>query len=216
MRHAQFISAIALVAATVLSGCNEKQVAENGTNPNGTNTSGTSVNHVASLRMPSGSSIDITLATPLTSETASVGSVWSGTVRNALVVDGKTVVPAGSSVAGTVTSVKPARKGDRAMLDLGLTSISVDGHSYRVGGTTEAIIAGSTRARNLGAIGAATVAGAVIGHQVGKSDKGTVIGGLIGGGAATGVVSQTKGYQVVLKEGTQLTFTTNEAVAMRP
>jgi len=28
-------------------------------------------------------------------------------------------------------------------------------------------------------------------------------------------VSQTKGWQVVLKEGTPLTFTTNEAVAVR-
>ena len=213
MRHAHFISSVALVAATLLSGCRSDQVAQNGTN---NTSSGTSTNRAAELTLPSGTSIDVTLDTRLTSETASVGSVWSGSVRNALVVDGKTVVPAGSSVAGTVTSVKPARKGDRAMLDLGLTSISVDGHSYRVGGTTEAIIAGSTRARNLGAIAAATAAGAVIGHQVGKSDKGTIIGGLIGGGAATGVVSQTQGYQVVLKEGTPLTFTTNETVAMRP
>ena len=39
---------------------------------------------------------------------------------------------------------------------------------------------------------------------------------LVGAGTATAVVSQTKGWQVVLKEGTPLTFTTNEAVAMRP
>ena len=30
-----------------------------------------------------------------------------------------------------------------------------------------------------------------------------------------GVLSQTKNYQVVRKEGTPLTFTTNEAVAVR-
>jgi hypothetical protein len=37
----------------------------------------------------------------------------------------------------------------------------------------------------------------------------------VGGGAATGVVSQTKGWQVVLKSGTPLTFTTSQALAVR-
>jgi hypothetical protein len=37
----------------------------------------------------------------------------------------------------------------------------------------------------------------------------------VGGGAATGVVSQSKGWQVLLKQGTPLTFTTSEAVAVR-
>jgi len=213
MRHTTFIACVALVAAAALSGCRtEQQVAQNGTS---TTSNRTSTPHVADLTLPSGTLVEVTLATPLTSETASVGSAWNGTIRNALVLDGHNVVPAGSSVSGTVTSVKAAHKGDRAMLDLGLTSIAVGDHSYRVHGNTEAIIAGSTRARNLAAIGAATVAGAVVGHQVGGSDKGTVVGGLIGAGAATAVVSQTNGWQVVLKEGTPLTFTTTEAVAVR-
>ena len=212
MRYPHLLSCFALVAAVGLSGCrSEEQTAQSGTN-----TSGTSASQEARLTLHPGTVIDVSLATPLTSETATVGSPWTGSVRNGIVVDGKNVIPAGSAVAGTVTSVQEARKGDRAMLDLGLTSVTVDGHSYRVHGSMESVIAGSTRARNLGAIGAATVAGAVVGHQVGGSRKGTIIGGLIGGGAATGVVSQTKGWQVVLKEGTPLTFTTDDAVAVRP
>ena len=187
---------------TSVSGCNESKVADKGA----TNTS-PSYN---TLTVPSGSTLDITLGTPLSSETAGAGSAWNGTVLN-----GREGIPAGSSVSGTVTSVKPAKKGDRAMLDLGLSSITIDGRRYSMRGNTEAIIAGSPRARNLGAIGAATVAGAVVGHQVGGSDKGTVIGGLIGAGAATGVVSQTRGWQVVLKSGTPLTFTTSQSVAVR-
>ena len=199
MRHSNWIFLVALVAATGLWGCNEQQVAQNGTNT----TSNT-------MTVPSGTSLEVTLGTALSSETAGVGTAWSGTVLN-----GREGIPAGSSVAGTVTSVKPAKKGDRAMLDLGLTAITIGGHRYTVHGSTEAIIAGSTRARNLGAIGAATVAGAIVGHQVGGSDRGTIVGGLIGAGAATGVVSQTKGWQVVLKEGTPLTFTTSQSVAVR-
>jgi len=209
MRHALFIASVALVAATVLSGCRtDQQVAQNSTNS-------TSTKHVAELIIPSGSSIDVTLDTQLTSETASVGNAWTGSMRSASVLDGHNVIPAGSPVSGTVTSVKPAHKGDRAMLDLGLSSITVGDRSYHVRGSMESIIAGSTRARNLGAIGAATAAGAIIGHAVGGTGKGTIIGAVVGGGAAAGAVSQTKGWQVVLKQGTPLTFTTNEAVAVR-
>jgi hypothetical protein len=118
-------------------------------------------------------------------------------------------------VAGLVTSVTPARKGDRAMLDLGLASVTVDGRSYMVSGTTEAVVAGSTRARNLGAIAGGAAAGALIGQAVSGSTKGTLIGAVLGGGAATGVVSQTRGYQVVLKPGMPITFTTQSPVAVR-
>lgn len=216
MRHAPFTLVFAMIAATVLSGCNETKVAQDGTGGTSGGTSSSPSNRAAALFLPSGTSIDVALSTKLTSETASVGDAWTGSTRNAVMVDGRTVVPAGSTVHGTVTSVTPARKGDRAMLDLAMTSVSVGGDSHRVHGTMESVIAGSTRARNLGAIGAATVAGAVVGQQVGGSTKGTVVGGVIGGAAATAAVSQSKGWQVVLKQGTPLTFTTNESVAVRP
>jgi outer membrane lipoprotein SlyB len=202
MRHANWIFMVALVAAAGLSGCNEQQVAQNATN--------TSSHASNSLTVPSGTSIEVTLGTALSSETAGAGTAWSGTVLN-----GREGIPTGSSVAGTVTSAKAARKGDRAMLDLGLTSVTVAGHRYAMHGSTEPIIAGSTRARNLGAIGGSAAAGAIVGHQVGGSDKGTIIGALIGAGVATAVVANSDGYQVVLKPGSALTFTTNEAVAVR-
>lgn len=199
-----------LVAAAVLSGC--------GTEPQGTQnaTGNASSARVADLNVPSGTSFEVTLNTPLTSETANVGDAWSGSIQNAVIVDGRDVIPAGSAVAGTVTAVKPAHKGDRAMLDLGLKSVTVRDRSYEVRGTTEAIIAGSTRARNLGAIAGGAAAGALIGKAVSGTSKGAVVGGVVGGGVATGVVSQTEGYQVVLKQGIALTFTTNEPLAVRP
>lgn len=211
MRHSHFIAGVALVAAAVLSGCKaEDQAAQNGNS-----TSNTSTTHASDRTVPSGSSVEVTLDTPLTSKTASVGTTWTGTIRSASVVDGHNVIPAGSAVAGTVTGVTPARKGDRAMLDLGMTSVTVGGRTYNVRGSTESVIAGSTRARNLGAIAGSAAGGALIGKAVSGSGKGALIGGIIGGGVATGVVASSDGYQVVLKEGTPLTFTTHEAVAVR-
>jgi hypothetical protein len=201
MRYPLWISLVALAATVVVSGCrNDQQTARDAG----------STSHVAHVTVPSGTSLEVALGTSLSSENAGVGDAWTGSVLN-----GRDGIPAGSTVSGTVSAVKSAKKGDRAMLDLALSSITVGNRSYRVHGSTEAIIAGSPRARNLGAIGAATAAGAVVGHAIGGSGKGTLIGAIVGGGAATGVVSQTKGWQVVLKTGTPLTFTTSEAVAVR-
>jgi hypothetical protein len=204
MRYPLFVSLFALAATVALSGCrSDQQTAQGGNDNNATS-------RVARVTVPSGTSLEVTLGNSLSSENASVGDGWSGSVLN-----GRDGIPAGSTVSGTVSAVRSARKGDRAMLDLRLTSLTANGRSYRMHGSTEAIVAGSTRARNLGAIGVATAAGALVGRAVSGSGKGTLIGAVVGGGAATGVVSQTKGYQVTLKSGTTLTFTTSEAVAVR-
>ena len=218
MSRSHWITSFTLIAAVVFMGCRSDQQVSQSTasSPSRSGTSDYATARIADLNLPSGASIDVTLGTSLSSEAASVGDAWTGVVASPVIVNGRTLAPAGSVAGGTVTAVRPARKGDRAMLDLGLTSFTVGDRTYRVHGTTEAIIAGSPRARNLGVIGAATAVGAVVGHAIGGSGKGTLIGAIVGGGAATGAVSKTKGWQVVLKQGTPLTFTTSEAVAVRP
>ena len=221
MRSKTLITSLALLAAVSLAACRSDESAQSGTtgnnsgNGNSRGTGSARVNRVASITLPSGTPIDVSLGTALSSESAQVGDGWSGEVRTATYVSGREIIPAGSRVTGVVSSVSAARKGDRAMLDLKLTSVTVADQHYSLNGGTEAVIAGSTRARNLGVIAGAAAAGAVIGHAVGRSGKGTLIGGLLGAGAATGVVSETKGWQVVLKTGTPITFTTSEALAVR-
>jgi hypothetical protein len=204
VRHAISTSIIALVATVCLTSClGDQKTAENSSDKSADS-------HVAQLTIPSGTSIEVAVNTTLSSEGASVGDGWSGSV-----ITGREGIPAGSVVNGKVTAVKPARKGDRAMLELGLTSINVGGHDTPVLGSTEAIIAGSTRARNLGAIAGSAAAGALVGKAVSGTTKGAVVGAAVGAGAATGVVASSDGYQVVLKSGTPLTFTTTEAMAVR-
>lgn len=209
MRHSVWIACLALAGAIALFGCRDDG------NYLPAAVSGTPTARLADLTVPSGTSIDVTLNTHLTSKTASVGDAWTGTVRNSPALDGRNAIRAGSVVSGTVTGVRPARRGDRAMLDLGLTSITIANRPYTVHGSTEAIIAGSPRARNLGAIAGSAAGGALVGKVVSGSNKGALIGGLIGAGAATGVVAASDGYQVVLKAGTALTFTTSAVVAVR-
>jgi hypothetical protein len=209
MRLTHLILGVALVAAVAFSGCrSEEQVSQNDTN-------NAAASSAATLTLPSGTSIAVSLATSLTSKTANVGDAWTGSVENATVLDGHNIIPAGSSVTGTVTAVTPARKGDRAMLDLGMTSITVANHTYKVHGNMASITAGSTRARNLGAIAGSAAGGALIGKAATGTGKGALIGGIVGGGVATGVVAASDGYQVTIEPGTSCTFTTSEAVAVR-
>jgi len=178
----------------------------------GSSSSGTS--HDAGTTVPSGTAVSVSVNTQISSETAQVGDSWTGVVKDAVMVDGRQVIPAGATVTGTVTQVTAAAKGSRASLDLAMSSINVEGHSYDGHGGTEAIVAGSARARNIGAVVGGAGAGALIGKAVGGG-KGALIGGLLGGAAAGGAVAKSKGYQVVIKDGTTLTFTTSENVSIR-
>jgi hypothetical protein len=204
MRHPVPIAIVAVAAAIFLSSClGDSKTAQNGKDDS------TDI-RVARLSIPSGTSIEVAVKTTLSSEDVSVGDRWSGTVITAR--DG---IPAGSLVDGTVTAVKAAHRGDRAMLELGLTSMTVRGHSTAVEGRAEAIIAGSTRARNLGAIAGSAAAGALVGKAASGTDTGAAVGAVAGAGVATGVVAESEGYQVVLKSGTLLVFTTTTAMAVR-
>jgi hypothetical protein len=166
------------------------------------------------VTLAAGTPIEATVATQLSSETAQVGSTWTGTVDKAVIVGDRVVIPEGSTVNGIVTAVQPAQKGSRASLDLEVRSVNVNGKTIDVEAPTESIVAGSTRARNIGGIAAGVGGGALIGKAVG-GNKGALIGGLLGGATAGGVVAKSKGYQVVVKEGTKLTFTVRNDVKVR-
>jgi outer membrane lipoprotein SlyB len=128
-------------------------------------------------------------------------------VSEPVVIGTAAPIPAGSKVHGTIEASEPAKKGSRAMLLLAVNSIDVMGTSHEIHAVADSMVAGSTRTRNVGAVAGGAAAGALIGHAVGGG-KGALIGGLLGGGAAAGGVAASKGYQVVVKEGEELTFKT--------
>ncbi|MEO5988163.1 MAG: hypothetical protein ABIU54_08930 [Candidatus Eisenbacteria bacterium] len=167
------------------------------------------------VTIPAGTAVKVGVDARVSSESATVGSSWSGTVKDAVIVGSMAPFPAGSIVHGVVEGVQPAAKGSRAFLVLRMTSIEANGRSQTVHASTDSIIAGSTRARNLGAIAGTAAAGALIGKAVGGGGKGALIGGLLGGAAATGTVAASKGYQVVLKEGTELVFRVDSDTRLR-
>jgi len=159
--------------------------------------------------VPAGTAVAVAVNGDYSTKTSSVGESWSGTVAQDVYHNGRVVIPAGSPVYGVISESVEPQRGERARLRLSMTSVSVDGRRHTVRGSSETIVAGSPRTRNVGAIAGGTAAGALIGHAVGGSTKGTVIGGLLGGAAATGAVAASKGYQATIKDGRQITFTTH-------
>jgi len=156
--------------------------------------------------LPAGTRVPIRVETELSSKYAHAGTPWRGAVTRSVNVHGHPAIRGGSSVAGVVALARPARRGSRAALQLRVTSMTVDGRRYRVSGRSTEVIAGSTRARNIGAIAGGTVGGALIGRAVGGSGKGAVVGGVLGGAAAGGAVAASKGYQADIHAGSVMTF----------
>ena len=167
------------------------------------------------VTVPAGTGIKITVAANITSETAVSGDTWSGEVTEPLVIGTSAPIPAGSKVSGVIASSKAAEKGSRAHLVLAVRTIEVGGKTYHIHATADSLIAGSTRARNVGAVAGSAGAGALIGKAIGGGGKGALIGGLVGGLVGTGAVASSKGYQVTVKEGTELVFTTDDVVVMK-
>jgi hypothetical protein len=166
------------------------------------------------VTVPEGTPIKVAVDAEITSETAQPGDTWTGVVKEPVVIGTAAPIPAGSIVHGVITGSLAAEKGSRAVLALAVKSITVGTTEYAVPAGTDSIIAGSTRTRNVAGIAGGAAAGALIGKAVGGG-KGALIGGLLGAGTATGVVAKTKGYQVVVKPGTELTFTVNRSVVMK-
>jgi hypothetical protein len=167
------------------------------------------------VTVSAGTPISVGVNTQISSENANVGDTWTGEVKDAVIVGDRVVIPAGSTVHGVITAARPAKKGDLAMLDLAVTSVEANGRTLDVDASTQEIVAGSPRARNLGAVAGGAAAGALIGKAVGGGGKGALIGGLIGAAGAGAGVAASKGYQVVLKEGTTLTFTVDRNTTVR-
>ena len=153
-----------------------------------------------------GTGLKITVSSALSSETATMGQEWSGSIAEAVVVGSMAPFPTGSVVHGVVDGVKPAMKGDRAVLVLRVTSIEANGKTHNINATADSIVAGSTRTRNVGAVAGGAAAGALIGRAIGGSGKGALIGGLLGGATAAGAAASSKGFQATVKEGAELVF----------
>jgi hypothetical protein len=153
--------------------------------------------------IPVDTELDVRLTKRLSSETAQV----EDRVEATTVVDlrdsetDRVLIPAGSTLRGTVDSVTKAGRVDRkGSLTVTFNQINVRGRTHSIHATVvDAIESGGIK-EELPKIGGAAGVGAVIGGILGGA-KGALLGILIGGG---GMVAATEGKDVDLPAGTTL------------
>jgi hypothetical protein len=163
--------------------------------------------------VPAGSTLNVRIDEKISTEHAQPGDTWSGTVSQSVYSNGRVVIPSGSPVTGSVVTAEQGTHDSRARLDLAVREVNVDGRSYRVDARTEPIIAGSKRAKKVGAIVGGAAVGALLGKAVGGG-KGSVIGGVAGGAAGYGLTRHAL-RTLQIKSGTVLQFTTRDEMVAR-
>lgn len=164
------------------------------------------------VTIPAETPISVMLVTPIASNTSKAEDQVRGTLAEAIVVGGTTVVPAGSEVIGAVIEAHDSgRVKGRASVAVRFDRLTVRGESHRIQTARIAREAASSTKSDVkkGAIGAG--AGAIVGGIAGGG-SGAAIGAGVGGAAT---VLATKGNEVQLAAGTALSTRLMEPVTVQ-
>jgi hypothetical protein len=167
------------------------------------------------VTVPSGTALALEMTSAVSSESAQVETPVSARLRNAVVINGDTAIPAGTVVTGTVTDV------ERSGRVKGLAHLSFAFNEARMSGGREDIRtnpvtfeAEATKGEDATKVGIGAGAGAILGGILGGkkgAGKGAIAGGAVGGG----VVAATRGKEVTVAEGTNVTATLSQPLTLR-
>jgi len=141
--------------------------------------------------LPPGTELQVRMIERLSSETASVGDQFHGTLVVPVVVNGRTLFSKGTDVTGEVVNVeRSGRLSNPGVLSLSLRTVSWRGRTYEVTAETFVIKGESHAKSNVTKIGGGTALGAIIGGLAGGG-KGAAIGAGVGAAAGTGAAAAT-------------------------
>ncbi|MGC2173750.1 MAG: hypothetical protein WA555_04190 [Candidatus Sulfotelmatobacter sp.] len=178
--------------------------------------------------VPAGTALMVRLDTTLATFSNKPGDPFQGRLTQAVVVNGKTLIPAGAMVEGRVTKVAEPRRiagkptigilpeslilpnGERLFLDATLVDTNA-GRGTDVNQEGEFKGSGHDRRDQL-ETGGGTAGGMLIGGLIG-GPPGILIGGVVGAGS-TGVHWLSKHRSAILPAGTTLTIELNRPLAM--
>ena len=177
--------------------------------------------------VPAGTALMVRLDTTLATFSNHPGDPFRGSITQAIVVNGKTVIPSGAIVEGRVTKVSEPRRisgkpviailpeavimptGERYFLDATLTDTNIPGTDVNSEGQFKGN--GRDRRDNIEA-GAGTAGGMLVGGLVG-GPVGVLVGGVVGAGSTT-THWLVQHRSATLPAGTQLTLELNRPMTM--
>lgn len=160
------------------------------------------------VTVDAGTPLTIRLTTGVSSQRSMVGDTVEGRVVENVAIDGRIVIPEGSTVTGKVTTAEPLGKiGGRASLAFAFTRLTTPDGQHHPIDAGFARVGASETAKDATAIAVGSIVGVVVGHQIRGDDKGRALGGLAGAGVGTVIASNTPGESVELPTRSTLRLT---------
>ena len=153
------------------------------------------------VTIPSGTALRLELKSAVSSDASQVEDTIRASLRQAVAVDGKPVLPMGTELVGTVTDVaRSGRVKGRARVAYRFSSLRHDSERYDIATAPISHQARATKGKDATKIGIGAGVGAAVGGLLGGGG-GAVKGAAIGGAAGTGAVLATRGEEVRLGPG---------------
>jgi hypothetical protein len=158
--------------------------------------------------VPVGTHIAVVTDQAVSSKGAKIGQTITGSIGKDVLVGGKVVIPKGSEVKLSVSSVQASgRLSTPAKLYLRLRSVTVKSKTYTIATNSAGRTEKGKGKRDAGFIGGGAAAGAAIGALAGGG-KGAAIGAAAGAGAGTAGAAATGKKDIEFPAETRLVFTT--------
>jgi hypothetical protein len=153
------------------------------------------------VTIPAGTTLRLDLQSAVSSDGSQVEDTVRASLRQPITVDGKTVLPTGTELVGTVTDVaRSGRVKGLARVAYRFNSLRYDSERYPIATSQISHQARATKKKDATKIGVGAGVGAAVGALLGGG-SGAAKGAAIGGGAGTGVVLATRGEEVRLGPG---------------
>jgi len=168
--------------------------------------------------VPQGTEVEVTLSTAVGSETSQVGDSITATTMSAVVVGNQVAIPMGSTLQGRVTDVVAGTKGLKISEKGGVVVLSLDTVTTPDGSTTPIFASiskiASSKGKTGGIIGGSAAGGALLGKILGGDTKDAAVGAILGGAIGTGIAAGTKGKELKIPAGTELTMVLDQALSI--
>ena len=173
----------------------------------------------SNVTLAQNTAITVRLDQNISSKASTSGQRFGGKLAQALLVNGREVLPAGTEFSGTVTQAEPAGKvAGGATLRISINSFSFQGKEYKIEAPPLVRVTQGQGKRTAELTGAGAVIGVLIGAAA-HGGKGAAIGAAAGAGAgAVGAVATNKTRDIVLPAESLVTFHLGEpvTVAIKP
>jgi hypothetical protein len=169
------------------------------------------------VTIPAGTNLAVELRTTLASDANHVEDPVRGTLRHSVMTSGVQALAAGAAVSGHVTEAeRSGRVKGKAVIGFRFTAIDPpgDGTHATIHTATIRHEASATKKKDAAKIGGGAAGGALLGALIGGGD-GAAKGAAIGGAAGTGVVLGTRGEEISVPAGTQLTVRLTAPLTVR-